>query len=260
MPHLPSGDVGFDSAMYNPFSLQGKTVLVTGASSGIGRQTAVECSKLGARLVVTARNEERLQETLSMLEGDGHTALTADLTREEDVQRLAEACPLLDGVVQNAGIARNKPIAFYTREDLDAVFSSNAFAPMLLNRWLLKKKKINQGGSIVFTSSVAAARSDFGNGIYGSSKAALAAYMRYCAKELAAKRIRVNAVHPGMVETKLIHGDAYSEEDLKRDAAQYPLGRYGRPEEIAWAIIYYLSDASAWTTGTSLFVDGGLML
>lgn len=246
--------------MYNPYSLQGKTVLVTGASSGIGRQTAIECSRLGARLVVTARSEERLQESLSLLEGEGHIVLPADLTKEEDVQRLAEACPLLNGVVQNAGIARNKPIAFYSREDLDAVFSANAFAPMLLNRWLLKRKKINRGASIVFTSSVASVRSDLGNGIYGSSKAALAAYMRYCAKELAAKCIRVNAVHPGMVETKLIHGDAYSEEDLKNDAAQYPLGRYGRPEEIAWAIAYYLSDASAWTTGTSLFVDGGLML
>lgn len=246
--------------MYNPFSLQGKTVLVTGASSGIGRQTAVECSKLGARLVVTARSEERLQETLAMLEGEGHTSLTADLTKAEDVQRLAEACPVLDGVVQNAGIARSKPIAFYAREDLDAVFSANAFAPMLLNRWLLKKKKLAQGGSIVFTSSVASVRANLGNGIYGSSKAALTAYMRYCAKELAAKRIRVNAVHPGMVETKLIHGGAISEEDMKKDAAKYPLGRYGRPEEIAWAIIYFLSDASAWTTGTSLFVDGGSLL
>lgn len=246
--------------MYNPFSLRGKTVLVTGASSGIGRQTAIECSKLGARLVITARNEARLQETLSMLEGEGHIALTADLTKEEDVQRLAEACPKLDGVVQNAGIARNKPIAFYSPEDLAAVFSANAFAPMLLNRWLLKKKKIVQGGAIVFTSSVAAARADLGNGIYGASKAALTAYMRYCAKELAAKRIRVNAVYPGMVETRLIHGDAYSEADLKNDATQYPLGRYGRPEEIAWATIYFLSDASAWTTGASLFVDGGLML
>lgn len=246
--------------MYNPFSLQGKTVLVTGASSGIGRQTAVECSKLGARLVITARNEERLQETLSMLEGEGHTALTADLTKEEELQRLAGDCPALDGMVQNAGIGRNKPIAFYTREDLDAVFSSNAFAPMLLNRWLLKKKKINRGGSIVFTSSVAAVRANFGNGIYGASKAALASYMRYCAKELAAKSIRVNAVHPGMVETKLIHGGAISEGDMEKDVANYPLGRYGRPEEIAWAIIYFLSDASAWTTGTSLFVDGGSLL
>lgn len=246
--------------MYNPFSLQGKTVLVTGASSGIGRQTAVECSKLGARLVITARSEERLQETLAMLKGEGHMSRTADLTEDEDIQRLAEACPKLDGVVQNAGIVRNKPIAFYTQKDLDAVFSVNAFAPMLLNRWLLKKKRIANGCSIVFTSSVDSVHVNMGNGIYGSSKAALTAYMRYCAKELAAKGIRVNAVHPGMVETKLIHGGAISEEDLKRDAARYPMGRYGRPEEIAWAIIYYLSEASAWTTGTSHFVDGGLML
>lgn len=246
--------------MYNPFSLQGKTILVTGASSGIGQQTAIECSKLGAKLVITARNAERLQMTLSAMEGDGHSVVIADLTNPDDVRHLAEVCPLLDGVVNNAGIALNKPLAFYSQNDLETVFSANTFAPMLLNRWLLKKKKIKQGGSIVFTSSVASVRADYGNGIYGSSKAALSSYMRYCAKELAIKRVRVNAVHPGMVETKLIHGNAHSEEDLKKDVEQYPLGRYGQPEEIAWAIIYYLSDASSWTTGTGLFVDGGLML
>ncbi|MDO5450169.1 MAG: SDR family oxidoreductase [Akkermansia sp.] len=246
--------------MYNPFTLQGKSVLVTGASSGIGQRIAIECSKLGANLTITARNKDRLQSTLSMLEGDEHTVVTADLTVQSDIQSLADSCPPLDGVVHNAGILKNSPVAFYSQEMLDTVFSSNAFAPMLLNRHLLKKKKVQKHASIVFISSAASVRSDYGNGIYGSSKAALAAYMKYCARELAGKQIRVNAIHPGMVDTQMIRDEAYSQEDLKNDIARYPLGRYGRPEEIAWAAIYYLSDASTWTTGTSLFVDGGLTI
>lgn len=234
--------------------------MVTGASSGIGRQTAVECSRLGATLVLTARNEERLKVTLGMLEGEGHKMILADLTKEADIQNLVMESPSLDGLVSNAGVGQSKPIAFFTQKSLDDVFAANTFAPMLLNRWLLKKKKLNEGAAIVVTSSVATVRSDLGNGMYGASKAALTAYVHYCARELALKRIRINAVHPGMVETKLIHDGALSEAELRKDAAHYPLGRYGKPEEIAWAIIYFLSNASSWTTGTSLFVDGGLTL
>lgn len=234
--------------------------MVTGASSGIGRQTAVECSRLGATLVLTARNEERLKVTLGMLEGEGHKMILADLTKEADIQNLVMESPSLDGLVSNAVVGQSKPIAFFTQKSLDDVFAANTFAPMLLNRWLLKKKKLNEGAAIVVTSSVATVRSDLGNGMYGASKAALTAYVHYCARELALKRIRINAVHPGMVETKLIHDGAISEAELRKDAAHYPLGRYGKPEEIAWAIIYFLSNASSWTTGTSLFVDGGLTL
>ena len=245
---------------YNPFSLEGKTVLVTGASSGIGRSTAIECSKLGATVVVTGRNEARLQETLSMLSGTGHVSLIADLNVEDDIKMLAESCPSLDGVVNNAGIGITKPIAFYNSKDLAEVFQANAFAPMLLIRWLLKKKKINAGGSLVFTSSISSKLPFPGNGIYGSSKAALELYTKYCAQELAPKCIRANSIHPGMIETKLIHGGALSEDDLKADLARYPLGRYGKAEEVAWLIAYLLSDASKWTTGTSVIMDGGLSI
>lgn len=245
---------------YNPFSLEGKTILVTGASSGIGRATAIECSKMGAHVIITGRNEERLQETLASLEGSNHSYIVADLTNEGDIKLLAERCPVIDGLVSNAGVSMSKPISFYSEKDLQLVFCSNAFAPMILNRWLLKKKKIANGASIVFTSSVAAICSQLGNGIYGSSKAALTAYMKYCAKELAPKNIRVNAVHPGMVETKLIHDGAISEDDLANDMKNYPLGRYGKPQEIAFSIVFLLSNASSWTTGTSMFVDGGFTL
>ena len=246
--------------MYNPYSLENKTILITGASSGIGRATAVECSKLGAKVVITARNEDRLKETFNMLDGDGHSIIVADLTNEDDVKSLATQCPPLDGVVSNAGVSISKPITFYAQKDIDLVFGANTFAPMCLNRWLLKKKKINNNGSIVFTSSAAAFLSTIANGIYGTSKAALTSYMKYCAKELATKRIRANAIHPGMVETGLIHGGAISEENLEAEKMNYPLGRFGKPEEIAWAIIYLLSDASAWVTGASIVIDGGVLL
>lgn len=246
--------------MKNPFTLEGKTILVTGASSGIGQRTAIECSELGATVIITARNEDRLNETYRQLQGEGHKIIVADLTNEDDIKRLADECPCLDGLVNNAGVGTNKPIGFFSQKELDLVYGANTFAPMLTIRWLLKKKKLNANSSIVFTSSVASVCSSLANGIYGSSKAALTSYMKYCARELSSKGIRANAVHPGMVETNLIHGGAISEADLAADMKNYPLGRYGKPEDVAYAIIYLLSDAASWITGTSLFVDGGFTL
>ncbi len=245
---------------YNPFSLKGKTILITGASSGIGQVTAVECSRLGARCVITGRNAERLQQTYDQLSGDGHMQIIADISNQEGIDALVEQSPLLDGLVNNAGVARRKPVAFYKQEDLEYVFQTNTFAPMLITKTFLKKKKINKNGSIVFTSSIAAFTSNLGNGIYGASKAALMSYMHYCAYEVAAKGIRANTIHPGMVETKLIRNGAISDEELQQDAQSYPLKRYGRPEEIAWAIVYLLSDASAWVTGKEFVLDGGKTL
>lgn len=247
-------------AVNNLFFLTGKTILITGASSGIGRQTAMVCANLGAKCVITGRNEDRLNETLSSLAGNGHISIVADISPQEGIELLAQGVPELDGLVNNAGIAINKPIAFYKQEDLNNVFQTNTFAPMMLVKALVKKKKMARGCSIVFTSSVASFHSDLSNGIYGASKAALTAYMHYVARELAPKGIRANAVHPGMIETKLIHGGAISEDDLQKDMQKYPLGRYGKPEEVAYSIAFLLSDASSWTTGTSLIVDGGLSL
>ena len=246
--------------MYNPFSLEGKTILVTGASSGIGRATAIECSRMGARCIITGRNAERLQETLNALDGEGHMQVIADLTEQEAIDTLVETIPAIDGLVNNAGIGCNKPVSFVKQEDLEQVFQVNTFAPILLTKALLRKKKINKNGSIVFTSSVSAFGSNFGRSVYGASKSAIMAYMHYCARELAGKPIRANAVHPAMTDTPLIYSGTLSEEDRQKDQQQYPLKRYAKPEEIAYAIIYLLSDAAAWTTGTSLIVDGGLSL
>ena len=250
---------GFDPT-YNPFTLKGKAILITGASSGIGQATAIECSKLGASCIVTGRNTERLLETFSMLVGDNHRQVVADISTQEGIDSLVADVECIDGLVNNAGVNKKKTLSFYKQEDLDFVYHTNVYAPMLLTKALVKKKKINKGGSIVFTSSVAAFSSDLANGIYGSSKSALMAYMHYCARELAEKNIRANAVLPGMVETKLIHSGLVSDDELQKDVLRYPLKRYGKVAEIARAIVFLLSDASSWTTGTSLVVDGGISL
>ena len=245
---------------YNPFSLEGKTVLVTGASSGIGQATAIECAKMGAKVVITGRNIERLQETFDQLEGEGHLQIAADLNSEDEITKLVEQCPVLNGLVNNAGRGKSKPVNFIGLQDLQDVYQTNLFGVALLTKMLLKKKKIAKEGSIVFTSSISAYMTAAGLSIYASSKAAVAAYMRTCAIELGPKGIRANAILPGMVETKLINSGTYTDEDKQNDLALYPLGRYGRPEDIARAMVFLLSDASAWMTGTELVVDGGRCL
>lgn len=244
--------------MYNPFSLTGKTILITGASSGIGAETAIQCSKLGAKVIVTARNEERLSETMSQLEGNGHQMILADLTNQSDVERLVGEISAIQCLVLCAGKGMTSPFPFSTREKYDEIFDINFFAPVELLRLLVKKKKLGKESSVVFVSSIGGVESfQVGNGVYGASKAALNSTMRFCAKELAAKKIRVNSVNPGMVNTNLIQGGSISEEQHRLDMEKYPLKRYGEPEDIAYGIIFLLSEASSWITGHSLIIDGG---
>ena len=245
---------------YNPFSLEGKNILVTGASSGIGRATAIECAKMGAKVIVTDRTEERLNETLNQLEGNGHQMIIADLNIPEDINALVEECPALNGLVNNAGIVKGKPVGHLKLEDLQDVYQINVFGVALLTKGLLRKRKMAKGSSIVFTSSISSYITAAGLSIYASSKAAINAYMRTCAIELGTKEIRCNSVLPGMVETAFINSVFYTADDKQKDLNLYPLGRYGKPSEIAHGIIYLLSDASAWVTGTELVIDGGRML
>ena len=243
---------------HNPFSLEGKSILVTGASSGIGQETAIQCSKMGARVIITARNEERLKETMSQMEGDGHQMLIAELTHQEDLVSLVGTVNDLDGIVLCAGKGETAPFLFSTRAKFDPIFEVNFFAPIELLRLLVKKKKMTKNSSVVFVSSIGGNYSfNMGNGIYGASKAAINSMMKFCAKELAAKKIRVNSVNPGMVNTKLIQGGTITEEQHQADMEKYPLKRYGEPQDISFGIIYLLSEASSWMTGHSLVIDGG---
>lgn len=243
---------------YNPFTLEGKTILITGGSSGIGRATAIECSKLGAKVIIVARNDNKLKQTLSMLDGDGHQYVVCDLNDIDAVEKMVVSFPMLDGVVNNAGFTRLATVPFIKEDLLKAILQTNTIAPIMITKLLLKKKKVTRGASFVFTSSVAGlGKVTLGNTMYASSKGALTAFVQGAAKELAPKGIRLNAVCPGMVETEIMQFGTVSEEQLEKDRQSYPLKRYGKPEEIAWAIVYLLSDASSWVTGTSLIIDGG---
>lgn len=247
------------SGKYNPFSLEGKTILVTGASSGIGKATAIECSKLGAKVVIVGRNEVRLLETFSLLEGDGHLHFLIELSDDNSVECFISSLPLIDGAVLCAGIAsETRPLLFCSKDEFGYLMNINTFSTNELLRKLVKKKKISKGASVVFVSSVGGVTVfNPGNGVYGASKAALNSLMKFNAVELAPKKIRVNCVNPGRVYTKFIDRGIISEEQQKKDIEQYPLKRYGKPEDIAYGIIYLLSDASIWVTGHSLVIDGG---
>lgn len=246
---------------YNPFSLDGKTILITGASSGIGQATAIECSKMGAKVIITARNEERLNETFVQLEGEGHQKIIADLTIIEDIDKLIAQLPLLDGLVNNAGIVKILPVKFINECDFANILNINTLAPVFLTQRCVKNKKFNKKASIVFSSSVGGVyRLSKGNSMYGMSKGAIDVFMRSVALELAHNGIRCNSVNPGMIETPLISTKTISEDDRKKDMEKYPLKRYGQAQEVAFGIIYLLSDASAWVTGTRLKIDGGVTL
>ena len=247
----------------SPFRLDGKTILITGASSGIGRATAIECAAQGASCcVLMARSEERLAETANMMSDKCQVMIMpCDLSDTEEVADTVAELPTLDCVVCNAGTNKMQLVSFFNEKDLENIFSINCFSPMLMIKTLLKKKKLSKNASVVFTSSISGySNVSPANGIYGASKSALTAYMRYAALELASKGIRFNAVHPGRIETPLINNSLIGDEAVKNDIATNPLKRYGRPEEVAYAIIYLLSDAAAWVTGTSLVIDGGKSL
>lgn len=247
--------------MYNPFSLEGKTVLVTGASSGIGRGIAIECSKMGAKVVINGRNKERLQKTFDQLEGEGHIQIVADLSIQEDIERLANEVPELNGFVNSAGIPKICPVKRIDRQTLEEIMNVNAFGPILLTSQLLRKKKLQKKSSIVLIASISGVcMANTGEGPYAATKAALAGYTKTAAFELAAQGTRVNTICPGLVPTEILtlSNEMFSEDQLKETMyGRYPLKRVGTPEDIANGAIYLLSDASSWVTGINLVIDGG---
>ena len=247
--------------MNNPFSLEGKTILVTGASSGIGRATAIACSQMGAVVVVTGRNEPRLQETLDALEGSGHQMIVEEIASADQIDYLVDQIPAINGLVNNAGITETCPTQFIKRDKLNRVMEVNTIAPILLTQRILKKKKLGKGGSIVFTCSISGTCvCGGGNVLYSASKGAIHGFMKNAALDLAHKGIRVNDVCPGMIDTHILDAGTISEEQLEIEAQRYPMKRFGKPEEVAYGIIYLLSDASSFVTGSSIVIDGGFTL
>lgn len=244
--------------LFNPFSLAGKNILITGASSGIGRAIAVECSKMGAMVNIVGRDKARLGETCDQLVGKHNTSFQADLTSENDLDSLVSRLSPLDGFVHSAGIIKRVPLKLITAEVYENLLRINLIAPASLTKKLYKAKLLKPESSIVMISSVGSNVASLGNIMYMSSKGGLNSFMKGSALELASQGIRVNCIEPGMVKTNLTK--EISDEDIHNDILRYPLGRYGFPEEIAYAAIYLLSDASKWMTGSILKIDGGLTL
>ena len=245
----------------NPFTLEGKTVLVTGASSGIGRATAILCAEMGAKVVALGRNEQRLEGMLSSLLGEGHVKMTLDLNDEKAVDTAVSQISLLDGVANCAGLANMNPFQFVTRQEMDGVFSTNFFSPVMFVNKLLKAKKLQKGGSVVFVSSIDGPKIvHAGNSVYSASKSALVGMARNMAVDLVGKKIRVNCVLPGTTDTEMIRTDNVTEEMLQETAKSLPMKRFATPKEISNAIVFLLSEASSYITGTELVVDGGVSI
>ncbi len=246
--------------VFNPFALTNKTVLVTGASSGIGRVIAVYCSQMGANVVITGRNVTELERTFQLLAGEGNSMFIADINVDDEVDALVDSLPQLDGFVSNAGINKRALCRYVKDKDMDLIVKTNLTSPITLTKKILKSKKLNSSASVVFISSIAAYQSSIGDGVYSATKGGISSFSKVLALELAVSKIRVNSIQPAMVRTELIDHGPLTDEDYEKDERRYPLGRYGKPEDIAPAVIYLLSDAAVWVTGTDLVIDGGVSL
>ena len=247
--------------MYNPYTLEGKTILITGASSGIGRSTAIECSKLGASLVITGRDNDRLYQTFSLLDHNrNNIKIQADLTSYSDIEKLVELSPNLDGLVNNAGKTKVILVKAIKKQFVDEILSINTIAPILLTQLLVKKGRMNNSSSIVFTSSLSGVYCvHYGESIYAASKGAINGFAKGAALDLSRQNIRVNCVNPGVIVTDIFNG-ILTEKELEGKKNFFPLKRFGQPSDVAHAIIYFLSDASSWVTGSDLKIDGGYTL
>lgn len=242
---------------FNPFTLEGKVILVTGASSGIGRGIAVTCSKMGATVIINGRNIAKLQETSSLMEPNSAIIKPSDLKDAEGVKTFASELPKLDGIVHCAGMGQRIPCKDIESCNVDEVMNVNFKAPVMLQAELLRQKKLNKASSIVFIASIASWSPSLGNSIYSASKGAIISYANCLALELSPRKIRVNCISPAMVWTDLILQEGVEEEQLKEDEQKYPLKRYGAPEDIANLAVYMLSDASTWMTGSNVKISGG---
>ena len=246
--------------MQTPFHLTNKTILITGASSGIGRQAAIDCAVMGAHIIITARDAKRLDDTYQLLSGNGHHIAACDLLDEAAITSLSKNIPPLDGVVHCAGMVKPFPVQFINSQKIDETLHTNFYTAACLTSALFKAKKINDGASLVFLSSISGQYPGKGNSMYAASKAALEAFAKTVAAEYAHKKIRANCISPAMVKTPMYDNSAEGEfkEAMDKHIAQYPLG-IGYPQDVANAIIFLLSQASRWITGINIFMDGGFI-
>jgi NAD(P)-dependent dehydrogenase (short-subunit alcohol dehydrogenase family) len=247
--------------MSTPFHLNNKTVLVTGASSGIGKQVAISCSAMGAKVIITGRDEKRLAETYSSLQGKGHSQFPCDLMDESQRNNLLDNVSAIDGFVHSAGVVLPVPVKFIAEKHLRHIMGVNFESAVLSVARLLKSKKLNDSASLIFFSSISVNYPYAGGAVYSASKGAIEAYSKNLAIEILPKKIRSNVIVPAMVKTPLY--EETKNQSMYRSPeeyeSKYPLG-LGMPEDVANATVYLLSDAARWVTGTTLTLDGGFSI
>lgn len=249
--------------MYNPYTLEGKTILVTGASTGIGRQVAVDCAKFGAKIILSDLNEEKLREVAGSLPGEGHSVIACDLTLEDSISQLVEQCPVIDGFSNNAGTSKSLFVKFVSQKALTESASLNTFGPILLLQKLVRKKKFSKKASVVLTTSVSGVYTvHYGDSVNAMSNGAINAFAKAAALDLGAQGIRVNCVNPSVVVTENTFANSLlTEEEIEEKQAYFPLQkRFGSPGDVSMPIVFLLSDASSWITGVKIPIDGGYTL
>lgn len=241
--------------MTDLFNIEGKQILITGASSGLGKEIAIKCSEKGAQLIVTGRDKDKLADTFHQLKGMHHS-VPCDLSVESNIADMVKELPALDGVIFCAGVIEYNPVKFINSAKIKNTFSVNFDSQVLLTQQLVKHKKLKQQASLVYISSIASKIGVPGTALYAASKASLNAFVKVTASELAGQKIRANSICPGIIATPMGEHAQDVSTDLEKD---YPLG-LGQPIDIVGPCIFYLSDASKWITGSELIMDGGLTL
>lgn len=248
--------------MFKPFSLEKKTIIVTGASSGIGRQCAIDCSKMGAKVILIGRNQKRLDETLSMLDNNIHQTYSYDLTQIDGIKKLVNEIVYsngkINGLIHAAGIEITKPLKLLEPNDYEVIYRTNNLSGFELVRQLSSIKNMDKGGSIIFISSITAIIGRAGVAAYAASKGALISATRSYALELAKRNIRINCISPGTILTPMMQNylKDLDEESYKKRVEGFPLG-LGETTDISLASIFLLSNASRWITGQNFIIDGG---
>lgn len=240
--------------------LKDKKILITGASSGIGKEVAILVSKLGADVIITGRNLNALKDTASKISTNCEV-FTCDLTEESAIENLAKQVNSIDGLAHCAGIVQPFPIKFIKAKHIDAVLKINLYSGILLCSNLLRNKSFNNGSSLTFISSISADHPYNGSALYSVSKKGLEAFSRSFSLEQASKKMRANVVAPALVKTAIFDQtiEAYDKKYVKQIEAQYPLG-IGETIDVAQMIAFLLSENSKWITGTTIKMDGGLLL
>lgn len=246
----------------NPMDLSGRTILITGASSGLGKGIAELVARLGARVILVARDAARLESARDCLAGSGHVVEAFDLVQTDGIpgwmRDMGQRQGVVHGLVHCAGVLTTKPLRMQTAMDWEKSMGLNVTAAAALAKGFRQKGVCAESGSIVFLSSVMALAGQPGQVLYSATKGALVAMTRSMALELAREGIRVNCVAPAVVMTGMSESlkKNTSPEQFAEITAMHPLG-LGRPEDVAHAVAFLLADTARWITGTTLTVDGG---